>query len=720
MPAPSTSASRAPLPPPAPSLVPASSQTPGTLPAHEGSRFLRYGVAVASVALAFAVQQGLWSITHGMPFLAFFAAVMFSGWRGGWGPGLVATGLSLVTVDYFFLTPVHTWKVLPGALFQLSLFLALSLFVTMLNARLRKANAERATLLERERAARAAAEYERTRLRELFMHAPAHLAIFRGPDHLFELSNPLNSAMLGNPDLLGKPAREVGTKEEAERISRLLDTIYATGEPFQGKEIPLQLKQPDGSVREYYFDVTYTPTHDTQGRVDGVAGFGFDVTEHVKARARAEQLARELSHNEEHLRLLAGASSFLATSLDYEATLHNVVRLAVPTLADWCIVDMAMEDGTYKRMEVAHARTESEALAERLRTPPPEACCFPMTGAGALLSKGQAFFVEDVTDAALLKLTEDPGWMELLRSLRLRSFAVVPLVARERTLGVISFATSHASGRHYTMADLPFLQELANRAALSMENARLYREAREAVRLRDEFLSIASHELKTPLTPLNLKLQSLRREMDRTPGPVSRALVESYLEVGTRQLKKLAELVNDLLDVSRIASGRMSLNSARVDLAELVRDVVASYEGPAARAGSVLRVEGVDAVTEGWWDRPRLEQVVVNLVDNAIKYGQGRPIDIRLETRDGHAVLTVRDQGIGIAAESLPRLFGRFERAVSERHYGGLGLGLYITRTLVEAMGGTVRVESQLGQGAVFTVDLPLRAEQPAGLPAPS
>ncbi|RYZ45528.1 MAG: ATP-binding protein, partial [Myxococcaceae bacterium] len=121
-----------------------------------------------------------------------------------------------------------------------------------------------------------------------------------------------------------------------------------------------------------------------------------------------------------------------------------------------------------------------------------------------------------------------------------------------------------------------------------------------------------------------------------------------------------------------------------------------------------------------WWDRPRLEQVVVNLVDNAIKYGQGRPIDIRLETRDGHAVLTVRDQGIGIAAESLPRLFGRFERAVSERHYGGLGLGLYITRTLVEAMGGTVRVESQLGQGAVFTVDLPLRAEQPAGLPAPS
>ncbi|MCY1040570.1 ATP-binding protein [Corallococcus sp. bb12-1] len=715
---PSTSAVRVPVPVPAAPPTP----TPPGPPAvskEEGSAPLRYGLAVVSVALAFVAQELLSSFTVGMPFLAFFAAVMFSGWRGGWGPGLLATGISLVAVDYFFLTPIHTWKVRTGSLITLGLFLALSLFVTLLNARLRRANMERASLLESERAARAAAEYERARLRELFMQAPAHLVIFRGPDHLFELSNPLNSAMLGNPDLLGKPARDVGPKEEAARISRLLDRIYTTGEPFHGKEMPLQLKQPDGSVREYFFDITYTPTHDAEGKVDGIAGFGFDVTGHVRARARAEQLARELSHNEEHLRMLAGASSFLATSLDYEATLHNVVRLAVPTLADWCIVDMAMEDGTYKRMEVAHARTEPEALAEQLRTPPSETCCYPAKGAGALLLKGQAFFVEEATDASLQQLTESPEWLELLRSLRLRSFAVVPLVARERTLGVISFATSRASGRSYTAADLPFLQELANRAALSMENARLYREAREAVRLRDEFLSIASHELKTPLTPLNLKLQSLRREMDRTPGPVSRAMVENYLEVGSRQLKKLAELVNDLLDVSRIASGRMSLDPASVDLAELVRDVVAAYEGPAARSGSELRVEGVDTTTTGWWDRPRLEQVVVNLVDNAIKYGQGRPIDIRVEATDGHATLTVRDQGIGISAESLPRLFGRFERAVSERHYGGLGLGLYITRTLVEAMGGTVRVESQLGQGSVFTMALPLRANPPALIPPP-
>ncbi|NOK34956.1 DUF4118 domain-containing protein, partial [Corallococcus exercitus] len=699
-----------PAPAPRPPLAPP--EPPAGALKGEGSVLLRYGLAVTSVVVGFLLQQALWPFMANAPFLAFFAAVMFASWRGGWGPGLVTTGLSLLTVHYFFLKPLGTWHMAPSNLVALGFFLALSLFVTALNVRLRRANAERADLLERERTARAAAEYERARLRELFMLAPAHLVIFRGPQHVFELSNPLNTAMLGNPErLLGLPAREVGPKEEAERVGQMLDRVYTTGEPFMGREVPLKLPQPDGSIREYIFDVTYTPTHDVRGQVDGVAGFAFDVTDLVRARARAERLARELSHNEEHLRLLAGASSFLATSLDPKATLSNVVRLAVPTMADWCIVDMAMGDGSFQRLEVAHAAGEPAEFREQLWAPAPyEAIAPALGGAMPLLLRGQPFFIEEVTEEGLQQLTSDPGRLEVFRKMRLRSIALVPMVARERPLGILSFGTTWRSGRGYTAADLPFLQELANRAALSMENARLYHEAREAVRLRDEFLSIASHELKTPLTPLNLKLQALRRELDRTPGPVRRELVENYLDVGSRQLKKLAELVNDLLDVSRIEAGRMSLEPTRVDLVDLVRDVVASYEGPAARSGSKLQLECADAVTMGLWDRPRLEQVVVNLVDNAIKYGQGRPILVRLETREGKAVLTVRDQGIGIAEDALPRLFGRFERAVSGRNYGGLGLGLYITRTLVQAMGGTVRVESHLGQGSVFTVELPVQA----------
>ncbi len=714
------SAPSAPPHPPAPP-PPASPGTPPVLRREEGSAWVRYALAVVSVGVAFVLQRALWPVMTSTPYLAFFAAVVFSSWRGGWGPGMVSTGLSLVLVQYFFLQPLEAWRLEPDTVAPLLFFLALSLFATTLNVRLRRANAERADLLARERSSRAAAEYERARMHELFMHAPAHLAIFRGPQHVFELSNPLNSALLGNPArLLGLPAREVGPKEEAERVARILDHVYTTGEPFVGREVHLKLPQPDGSLRDYIFDATYTPTHDTRGQVDGIAGFGFDVTDLVHARARAERLARELSHNEEHLRILAGASSFLATSLDYQATVRNVVRLAVPTLADWCLIDSALEDGSFQRMEVEHADTEPEALAEAMRIRTTYVSGIPQLAGRAPLFHGQPFFIEDFTDDLLPQLTNDPARVALLRKLRVRSLVVVPLVAGEHSLGLLSFVTTHRSGRSYTAADLPFLQELANRAALSMENARLYREAREAVRLRDEFLSIASHELKTPLTPLNLKLQALRRELDRNPGPVPREVVERYLDVGSRQLKKLAELVNDLLDVSRIAAGRLSLECAPVDLVELVRDVVTAYEGPAARSGSALQLEAAEAVMTGLWDRPRLEQVVVNLVDNAIKYGQGRPIQVRLEVRDGKAAMTVRDQGIGISEESLPRLFGRFERAVSDRHYGGLGLGLYITRTLVQAMGGTVRVESLLGQGSVFTVELPLAAPSAkAGDPAP-
>jgi signal transduction histidine kinase len=187
-------------------------------------------------------------------------------------------------------------------------------------------------------------------------------------------------------------------------------------------------------------------------------------------------------------------------------------------------------------------------------------------------------------------------------------------------------------------------------------------------------------------------------------------VVESYVEVGARQVKKLSELVGDLLDVSRITAGRLTLELEDVDLVPLVREVLARHETSATRVGSTLHFEDVDARLTGRWDRLRLEQVVTNLVDNAVKYGSGRPIHVRVEPNGSGAKLTVRDEGIGIAPEYLPRIFGRFERAVSERHYGGLGLGLYITRTLVEALGGMVRVESEHGRGSTFTVELPVDA----------
>jgi len=251
--------------------------------------------------------------------------------------------------------------------------------------------------------------------------------------------------------------------------------------------------------------------------------------------------------------------------------------------------------------------------------------------------------------------------------------------------------------------------DITERIRNEEERARLLREAQEAVQVRDEFLSIASHELRTPLTPLNLKLHSLLRAAESAPGgAVPAARVAADVHVAQRQVRKLADLIRDLLDVSRLAHGKLSLNLEDVDLAALTREVTAGFAPEAERAGCAVEVHAAGAVV-GHWDRLRLEQVITNLLTNALKYGAGQPIRVDVRAEGEGAVLEVRDGGIGIEAEHLARIFGKFERAVSERHYGGLGLGLYISLQVVQAMGGTLHVESQPGQGATFSVHLPLR-----------
>ncbi len=227
----------------------------------------------------------------------------------------------------------------------------------------------------------------------------------------------------------------------------------------------------------------------------------------------------------------------------------------------------------------------------------------------------------------------------------------------------------------------------------------------EAVRVRDVFLSVASHELKTPLTPLSLKLEVLRRAAERQPDNPLTPIILSSTEVGHRQVRKLSELVGDLLDVSRISQRRFRFELEPVDLSTVVQEVASRYQSESPE-GRRLRVWAERQVI-GKWNRLRLEQVVTNLVDNALKYGAGNPVEVRVQAIGGRARLEVVDHGIGIAPEVQGRIFERFERAVSERHYGGLGLGLYITREIVRSLGGQVGVKSQPGQETRFTVELP-------------
>ncbi|WP_437579043.1 ATP-binding protein [Sorangium sp. So ce887] len=251
--------------------------------------------------------------------------------------------------------------------------------------------------------------------------------------------------------------------------------------------------------------------------------------------------------------------------------------------------------------------------------------------------------------------------------------------------------------------------DITERVEAEKERERLLREAQEALRIRDEFLSIASHELKTPLTPLRLHLQLLRRHLV-DPALAAHPKTQSFyklLEISNHQLERLTKLVDDLLDVSRISAGQLALQLEDVDLSSLASDAAEGFCQDPSSVESRLSLCASEAVI-GRWDRFRIEQVVVNLLANAVKYGKGKPITVSVQRRGALAELRVEDHGIGIAREVQDRIFDRFERVVSIRSFGGLGLGLYITRQIIEAHRGTIRVSSAPGQGATFTVELPI------------
>ena len=408
-----------------------------------------------------------------------------------------------------------------------------------------------------------------------------------------------------------------------------------------------------------------------------------------------------------HFAFLAEASAHLATSLDYATTLRHVARLAVPELADWCVVDTLDEAETIRLLAVAHVDPAKEAVVRELRRrypPAPQA----RYGLQKVLRTGRAELYPDIQIAWRREAARDVEHLRLMEALDARSSMCVPLVARGQTLGAMTFVCA-ASGRRYGASDLALAEDLGRRCALALDNARLYGQLQETLRTREAFLVSLAHDLKNPLTTSLGYAQMLQRQATRVGKPEAVERLLAWAGKIEANSARIATLLDQLLDVARLEAGRpLKLERRPTDLVALAGQAAAAHQQSTRRHH--LGVEASVPELVGQWDAGRLERVLDNLLSNAINYSpDGGGIALRL-TREGcWAVLAVADEGLGIPPADLPRVFDQFHRGRNvEGHVTGTGLGLTGVRQIVEQHGGWIGLESREGAGTTVTVRLPL------------
>jgi PAS domain S-box-containing protein len=403
----------------------------------------------------------------------------------------------------------------------------------------------------------------------------------------------------------------------------------------------------------------------------------------VSARERAKEAAR----------LTADAIALLATSLDTSTTLQHLTRLIVPTLADFCIVDL-LQGGVVTRVAVTHADPERAQVVAAVRSVAPNR--ETPHGVNYVMRTGDSELVPAVTDEWLRDATGSPEHLAAARATGVRSMIMVPLVASGRRIGVLSVGVSKGA-RRYDAADLQLAQALADRAALAIENARLYKAAVDASRLREAALGAVSHDLRTPLNAIALMAQVIARH---------EGVAEEVATIRDA-VARANRLIADLLTASQAEAGALRMDSAPTDMAEIVADVVRLHR-PAAHEKRLSLAAEVAALPTVNADRHRVTQVLSNLLGNAIKFTppEGR-VTVAAESIAGALRVSVVDTGPGIPAEMVPHVFDRFWQEAHARH-AGVGLGLSIAKGIIDAHGGRIWVETEAGSGAAFRFTLPL------------
>ncbi|HVK37844.1 MAG TPA: PAS domain S-box protein [Candidatus Kapabacteria bacterium] len=419
-----------------------------------------------------------------------------------------------------------------------------------------------------------------------------------------------------------------------------------------------------------------------------------------RARAEAEQARRSLG-------AIAEASAVLSAQLDFHATLRSIARLAVPMLADTCVVDVLEPEGTMRRVAVAGANHRTEQLLvemmKRYPTGSRESLRYEV------LDTGRPILVAETDENWIRRVAVDEGHASMLRELGQRSYLYLPLRARGRTFGAMGLASLDGR-RRFDEGDIPSSQEIALRAAVALDNARLYEEANEANRAKDEFLATVSHEVRTPLNAILGWSQMLRE------GTLDEATASHAVEAIERNARVQAQIIEDILDISRVIAGKLRLEPRRIEIAPVVAAALDAVRPSADTASVALSADVPAGLPSLVADPGRLQQVLWNLLLNAVKFTPaGGAVTLGVRTTSTEVEFTVTDTGAGIDPEFLPFVFERFRQAEggSGRRHGGLGLGLAIVRAIVQTHGGTVAAASEgLGRGSSFTVRLPLPARE--------
>ncbi|MFL5505001.1 MAG: PAS domain S-box protein [Gemmatimonadaceae bacterium] len=431
-----------------------------------------------------------------------------------------------------------------------------------------------------------------------------------------------------------------------------------------------------------------------------------DVTARRRAEEQAHALTREQAARKEaesaqkRATLLAEASRVLSASFDYQTTLAALVRLTVPALADYCALDIVETDDKFERIGEAHVDPAKSLLLKEVAT-------FPRSALTArhplirVITTGEPVLEAEISSAFIRQSFAEAGQRAVVEALEPRSLICVPLVASGRPLGALTLVTS-GSGRRFSIADLSLAVDIARRAAVVVEHARLYNEAQQATKARDDVLAVVAHDLRNPLNTVSMAVSLM---LESTPP--ERVQERRQVEIVRRAADRMNRMIQDLLDVKRMESGRLTIELKPEEPGSLINDTVDMLRPLAAGTGIMLDTALDDDLPCVVADVARIQQVLSNLVGNAVKFTprNGR-ITVSAERIDGEVRFGVIDTGPGIPAEQVPHIFGRFWQArASDRR--GIGLGLAIAKGIVEAHNGRIWVESHVGLGSTFYFTLP-------------